>query len=62
MARPRELMIFVRGNWEIAHIQRKSNGSTAWFRRDQSWICDEAGDNAIEGVASLPPIPQKEAK
>jgi len=58
-ARPKELMIYVRGKWEIAHIQRFPSGKTAWHRRDQSWICDETGENIIEGVAPLPPKPSK---
>lgn len=57
--RPKEMLIFVRGQWEIAHIETIGNPPrTAWHRRDSSWICDEAGPNEIKGVAELPPAPR----
>lgn len=58
MTRPKELMIYVRGKWEIAHIQINRLGVSAWYRRDQSWICNEAGPNEIKGVMPLPPKPE----
>lgn len=58
MARPKEIMIFVHDKWEIAHIERMSNGRTAWHRRDHSWICDESGENMIKGVMPMPPKPE----
>lgn len=60
MVRPKELMIYVRGRWEIAHVQKNSFGVTGWYRRDQSWICDETGKNEIEATMPLPPAPAPE--
>ena len=57
----KERLIFVRGRWEIAHVQNigaDDKRRDAWHRRDQSWICDVGAEDA---TMPMPPKPRKES-
>ncbi|AMX93688.1 MULTISPECIES: hypothetical protein [Mesorhizobium] len=56
MTRWDEVLIFVRGKWEIAHKEVADGARQMWIRRDMSWICDEGAE---EATLPMPPKPKK---
>lgn len=51
----KEKLIYARGRWEIASVERNQvTGKDQWIRRDSSYICDVGAEKAAQ---DLPPKP-----